>query len=68
MHTDPFFDFFDGHRDYGFTALAKLREHVQQGLERQGPFCDAGSWDLLYLKTPEAARLGGLRRLRSDHD
>ena len=38
MYTGPYFDFadelgfVDGHRDYGFTALAKLREHVQKGL------------------------------------
>ena len=53
MYTGPYFDFVDEHRDYGLTALVKLREHVQQGLERQGSFCDASSWDLPYLKTPK---------------
>ena len=53
VYTDPHFDFADEHRDYGFTALAKLREHVQQELERQESFCDVSSWDLLYLKTPK---------------
>ena len=53
VYTDPHFKFVDGHRDCGFTALAKLREHVQMGLKRQGPFCGASSWDLLYLKVPK---------------
>ena len=53
MYTGPFFDFIEGQRDCDLTALAKLCEHVQQELERQGPFCDASSWDLLYLKTPK---------------
>ena len=68
VYTDPHYNSADEQRDCGPTALAQKREHVQLGLERQGPFCDAGSWDLLYLKTPEAARPGGLRRLRFGHD
>ena len=43
----------DEHRDCSFTALAKLRGHVQQELWRQESFCDASSLDLLYLKTPK---------------
>ena len=32
VYTDPHFAFVDEHRDCGFTALARLREHVQQEL------------------------------------
>ena len=53
MYTGPFFDLTGGHRDYDLTALAKLCEHVQQELERQGPFREVSLWDLLYLKTPK---------------
>ena len=53
MYTDPFFDFFEEHRDHDLMALAKLREHIQQELGCKGPFCDASSWDLPYLKTPK---------------
>ena len=35
VYTDPYFDFFDGQGDCGFTALAKIRENVQQEL-REG--------------------------------
>ena len=40
--------------DYGLTALAKLRDHIQQERERQGPLSDVSSWGLLYCpKTPK---------------
>jgi len=29
-----------------------MQLRVQQEPERQGPFCDASSWDLPYLNTP----------------
>ena len=34
VYTDPYFDFVDEHRNYGITAVAKLREHVQLELGR----------------------------------
>ena len=53
VFTSLLFDFSEEHRDHDLTALAKLREHVQQELGRQKPFCGVSSRDLLYLKTPK---------------
>ena len=36
-----------------------MRKHDQQELRRQESFCDASSWDLLYLKTPKQPDLAG---------
>ena len=43
VYSDPYFNFVAKHRDYDPTALAKLREHIQQGFELQEPFCDVSS-------------------------
>ena len=53
LYADPYHVDKSDKRGDGLKALAKLREHVQQELGRQGSPCDVRSWDLSYYKTPK---------------